>query len=76
MLDNGIVRKLAHELNQSEKSRVQVEHFSKRYPAMTVEDGYAIQRAWVELKLAEGRVIKGPQDRADLTRNANGLANQ
>ena len=28
-------------------SRVQVEHFSKRFPGMTIEDGYAVSRAWV-----------------------------
>ena len=26
---------------------------------MSIEDGYAIQRAWVALELAEGRVVKG-----------------
>ena len=26
---------------------------------MTIDDGYAIQRAWLQLKLAEGRVVKG-----------------
>jgi 2-oxo-hept-3-ene-1,7-dioate hydratase len=26
---------------------------------MTIEDGYAIQRAWVDLELADGRSIKG-----------------
>jgi len=26
---------------------------------MTIEDGYAIQRAWVQLELADGRSIKG-----------------
>src|SRR6202041_1501169 len=26
---------------------------------MTIEDGYAIQRAWVDLELADGRTIKG-----------------
>ena len=26
---------------------------------MTIEDGYAIQRAWVALELADGRVVKG-----------------
>ncbi len=59
MLDNATIRQLAHELNQSEKSRIQIEHFSKRFPGITVDDGYAIQRAWVALKLAEGRIIKG-----------------
>lgn len=26
---------------------------------MTIEDAYAIQKEWVGLKLAEGRVLKG-----------------
>ena len=33
------IHQLAQELNQSEKSRTQIEHFSKRYPGMTIEDG-------------------------------------
>jgi 2-oxo-hept-3-ene-1,7-dioate hydratase len=59
MLTVDIVNQLAAELHQAEKSRVQVRHFSRRFPAMTIEDGYAIQRAWLALKLAEGRVVKG-----------------
>jgi 2-oxo-hept-3-ene-1,7-dioate hydratase len=50
---------LARELHQAEKTRVQVEHFSKRYPAMEMADSYAIQRAWVQIKLTEGRKILG-----------------
>ena len=49
------VQALARELHESERSRVQVEHFSKRFPGMSVEDGYAISRAWVALKVAAGR---------------------
>ena len=49
------VDQLARELHESERTRVQVEHFSKRFPGMTVEDGYAVSRAWVAMKLAEGR---------------------
>jgi 2-oxo-hept-3-ene-1,7-dioate hydratase len=29
-----------------------VEHFSKRHPGMTIEDGYRIGRAWVDLQKA------------------------
>jgi 2-oxo-hept-3-ene-1,7-dioate hydratase len=54
-----LIQKLAAELDESEKSRVQVEHFSKRYPGMTIEDGYAISRAWVGMKIAEGRQVRG-----------------
>ena len=53
------IQQLAAELHQSEKSRVQIEHFSKRHPGMTVDDGYRISRAWMQLKFAEGRRMIG-----------------
>ena len=59
MFDDPLIRQLAAELHQSEKNRVQVEHFSKRYPGMTIEDGYRISRAWMDLKCAEGRTVIG-----------------
>ena len=59
MLSKKIIAGLAAELHDAEKRRVQLRHFSARHPAMTVDDGYAIQRAWVAIKLAEGRVVKG-----------------
>jgi 2-oxo-hept-3-ene-1,7-dioate hydratase len=46
-------------LQQSQKTRQQVEHFSKRFPGMTIEDGYRVSRAWVALQLAEGRQVIG-----------------
>jgi 2-oxo-hept-3-ene-1,7-dioate hydratase len=51
MLSTEVIAQLAAELNHAEKSRVQVEHFSKRFPEMTIEDGYRINRAWMALKL-------------------------
>jgi len=36
MFEPALIGQLAAELHQSEKSRQQVEHFSKRYPGMTV----------------------------------------
>jgi len=59
MFDPERIQQLAAELHASEQSRVQVEHFSKRFPGMTVEDGYAISRAWVAMKIAEGRKVRG-----------------
>ena len=53
------IQQLAHELNQSEKSRVQIMHFSGRFAGMTIEDGYRINRAWMQIKLAEGRSLIG-----------------
>ena len=54
-----LIAQLAAELDAAEKSRTQVEHFSKRYPGMTIEDGYAISRAWVKQKIAAGRISRG-----------------
>lgn len=59
MFSTDLIHQLAAELHQSEKTRVQVEHFSKRFPGMSIEDGYAVSRAWVKLKLDEGRVARG-----------------
>jgi len=59
MFSSSLITELAAELHTSEKSRVQVEHFSKRFPGMTVADGYAVSRAWVQMKIAEGRIARG-----------------
>ncbi|RZL63874.1 MAG: 2-oxo-hepta-3-ene-1,7-dioic acid hydratase [Variovorax sp.] len=59
MLTPDVIRQLAAELHESERSRVQVRHFSQRFPQMTIEDGYAVSREWVRSKIAAGRVIKG-----------------
>ena len=59
MFSQDLIAQLAAELHESEKTRVQVEHFSKRFPGMTIADGYAISREWVRMKIAEGRVVRG-----------------
>lgn len=59
MFTPELIAQLASELNESEKSRKQIEHFSKRFPGMTIEDGYAISREWVKMKIAEGRTVRG-----------------
>ena len=59
MFSPELIAQLAAELQQSQRSRTPVEHFSKRHPGMTVEDGYRIGRAWVNLQKAEGRQVIG-----------------
>lgn len=59
MFDEATIQRLAAELQECERSRRQVEHFSKRFPGMTIEDGYAVSRAWVALKLGQGRQVRG-----------------
>lgn len=53
------IAKLACELRAARQNRTQMRQLSSQYPGMTLEDGYAIQREWVKLELAAGRVIKG-----------------
>lgn len=59
MLAPELLGTLARRLYEARRARVQLRHFSKEHPQMTIEDGYAIQREWVKLEQAEGRVIKG-----------------
>ena len=59
MLSQDAIVALARQLYDARKTRTQVRHFSKQYPQMTVEDGYAVQREWVKLELADGRRILG-----------------
>ena len=59
MFTQELLSKLAHELDHSEKTRVQIEHFSKRYPGMTVDDGYRVAREWVRIQLISGRKVIG-----------------
>jgi len=59
MLPKTTINELARELYDARKSRTQLRHFSRRHPGMTIDDGYAIQRAWVALEVADGRSIRG-----------------
>ena len=74
MLPTDVIQGLAGELYAARKSRTQLRHFSSRFPGMTIEDGYAIQRAWVKLELADGRTIKGRK--IGLTSRAMQLSSQ
>jgi 2-oxo-hept-3-ene-1,7-dioate hydratase len=74
MLNQDTIVTLARQLYEARKSRTPLRHFSKQYPEMTIEDGYAIQRAWVALELADGRTIKGRK--IGLTSRAMQLSSQ
>jgi 2-oxo-hept-3-ene-1,7-dioate hydratase len=74
MLDAATIQSLARELYDARKQRMQVRHFSKRLPGMTIDDGYAIQRAWVQLELADGKRIRGRK--IGLTSRAMQLSSQ
>jgi 2-oxo-hept-3-ene-1,7-dioate hydratase len=53
------IRAAAERLDRAEKTRTQIRQLSLEYPGITIEDAYAIQQAWIEIKLAAGRIVKG-----------------
>ncbi len=59
MLPPDTVLTLATQLYEARRSRVPLRHFSQAHAAMTIDDGYAIQRAWVALEEADGHVVRG-----------------
>ncbi len=76
MLDKQTHTLIAQRLNQAEKQREQIRAVSLDYPNITIEDAYAVQREWVNIKMAEGRTAQRPQNRPDLKSDAGQLANQ
>ncbi|GHV52708.1 2-oxo-hepta-3-ene-1,7-dioic acid hydratase [Deltaproteobacteria bacterium] len=59
MFDSKTVAALSERLNTAERTRTQTRQISLENPGMTIEDAYQVQKAWVDLKLAEGRTVKG-----------------
>ena len=59
MLSESDILAAARRLQEAEATRVPIRQLSLDHPGLTVEEAYAIQKAWVALKLAEGRAIKG-----------------
>jgi 2-oxo-hept-3-ene-1,7-dioate hydratase len=59
MLDRETIEVIARGFHVAEKQRQRVRPPSVVYPGFTIEDAYAVQRKWIEIKLAEGNRIKG-----------------
>lgn len=53
------IRDYAIRLDEAERTRAPIRQISASHPDMTMDDGYAIQRAWIDLKLARGQTIIG-----------------
>src|ERR1700742_4605644 len=49
----------AERLDRAEKTRTQIRQLSQEFPSITLDDAYAIKKTWIEIKVAEGRVVKG-----------------
>ena len=59
MLTDAIVQDSAARLDEAERARRQIRMISIDHPNMTIEDAYAIQKAWITRKLAAGRAVRG-----------------
>lgn len=53
------IQAAAAALDRAERTRVQIGLLSLANPGMSMDDAYAIQAAWVEKKLADGRRVIG-----------------
>jgi len=73
-LDATLIDAIARRLHEAERSRTQIRQISLDHPEMDINDGYAIQRRWVELKLTEGRRLVG--HKIGLTSRAMQLSSQ
>jgi 2-oxo-hept-3-ene-1,7-dioate hydratase len=58
-MNKKTIAQIAARLDEAERTRTQMRQISVEHPDVTIEDAYAIQRAWVAKKVAAGRVIKG-----------------
>lgn len=74
MLETSQHVALARELDVAERTRVQLEHVSRRHREMTMADSYAIQREWVRLQREGGRKVIG--HKIGLTSRAMQIASQ
>jgi 2-oxo-hept-3-ene-1,7-dioate hydratase len=59
MLTPDQIARAAARLDAAEKTRNQIRMLSLEHPGMTLDDAYAVQKAWIEKKVAGGRRIKG-----------------
>ncbi len=59
MLTDEQIRDAAVRLREAAKTRTPMRQLSLQYPDMDFEDAYAIQRAWGEIRYAEGRKLLG-----------------
>jgi 2-oxo-hept-3-ene-1,7-dioate hydratase len=59
MLDNSAIDALARAYHRAERSRQRTRAGSVLHPGFTVDDAYAVQRRWIDIKVAEGNRIRG-----------------
>lgn len=58
-LTHAKIEQAAADLVEAERTQVQIGHLTQRHPGMTLDDAYAVQKALLAHKLAEGRKVIG-----------------
>jgi 2-oxo-hept-3-ene-1,7-dioate hydratase len=58
-LDDAAVARAASRLDEAERTRLQIRMLSLEHPGMAIADAYRIQAAWVAMKIAAGRRLRG-----------------
>jgi len=59
MLEPTVIQSAALRLAEAERTRLQLRQFSLEWPQIDIDDAYAIQRAWIDLKLGQGQRVRG-----------------
>jgi 2-oxo-hept-3-ene-1,7-dioate hydratase len=59
MLDSATIDSIARGYHNAEKTHELIRPPSAQYEGFTIDDAYAVQRRWIEIKVAEGNRIKG-----------------
>lgn len=59
MLDQQTIEALAQQLETAERTRTPATQFSIQHPQMTIDEAYAVQLAWRDIKIASGRRVVG-----------------
>ena len=59
MIEPALAHDIATSLRTAEIDKTPIRQISQQYPHLTIEDAYAIQRAGVAIREAEGCVVKG-----------------
>lgn len=59
MLPEHTITSIADELAEAERARTMIPRLTARFPAMTVDDAYAVQNEWRRRAVASGRRLVG-----------------
>lgn len=59
MLTTEQIEDLARRLDEAERTKVPMTQLSMQHPGMTIDEAYAVQTAWRNLRLSQGRTLAG-----------------